>query len=152
MIPIHRAARYMDRAHAARFVVFPGYVCFSVETLAAQANGVGPEAWGQWCRDFLGGVLAFLRLYIDAAAFVHDCWASLANDGSRAGFETWNEALRQNIIRDAYLDIPAWRVLGRWRARQGAALAHAFVSGETGWKAWRAAYEESLEPGEEVVA
>lgn len=38
MIPTHRAARYMDRAHAARFVAFPGYVCYSAEFLAEKAS------------------------------------------------------------------------------------------------------------------
>ena len=152
MIPTHRAARYMERAHAARFVVFPGYVCHSAEFLAGLANGVGPEAWEQWKRDALGGALAFLHVYIDAAAFMHDCWASLANDGTRAGFEAWNEALRTNIIRDAYLGIAPWRILGRRWARRGAALAYAFVSGDAGWEAWQAAYRASCEPGEEEEA
>ena len=151
MIPVYRAARYMERAHAARFVAFPGYVCYSAEFLAEKANGVGPEKWEQWKRDVLGGALSFLRIYIDAAAFMHDCWASLANDGTRAGFEAWNEALRVNIIRDAYLDIAPWRILGRWWARRGAALAHAFVSGETGWQAWRAAYEANYDHGPEQI-
>ena len=152
MIPTHEAARYMERAHAARFVVFPGYVCYSAVELAGLANGVGPEAWEQWKRDVLGGALAFLHVHIDAAAFMHDCWASLSNDGTRAGFEAWNEALRANIIRDAYLEIAPWRILGRWWARRGAVLAHAFVSGDAGWEAWQAAYRASHEPGPEVMA
>ena len=119
MIPTYLACRYMQRVHDAGFVVFPGYVAYSAEEMAGLANGVGPEAWEQWKRDILGGALTFLRIYIDAAAFMHDCWASLANDGTRAGFEAWNAALRANIIRDAYLDIAPWRILGRWWARRG---------------------------------
>ena len=149
MIPLHRAARYMARAHDARFVTFPGYVCLSVERLAGEANGVGPEAWEQWKRDALGKALAFLGIHIDAAAFQHDAWASFYNDGTRAGFAAWNDAIRENTIRDAYLDVAPWRVLGRFRVRQGAALVHAFVSSDAGWQAWRAAYERNAEPGPE---
>ena len=151
MIPTYLACRYMQRVHDAGFVMFPGYVAYSAEELAGLANGVGPEAWAQWKRDVLGDALAFLRVYIDAAAFMHDCWASLANDGSRAGFEEWNEALRKNIIRDAYLDIAPWRILERWWARRGAALAHAFVSGEKGWAAWQAAYRANHDYGPEQI-
>ena len=156
MIPTHQAARYMERAHRAGFIVFPGYVAYSAKQLAEKANGVGPESWRQWMRDLLGAALSILMPYvdIDPAAFVHDVWGSLYNDGTREGFKAWNAAFAENIKRDAYLDIRPWRFLARRAVRRGASLAHAAVDSEAGWKAWRDAYEARVSseftPGQEV--
>lgn len=149
MIPPHEAARRMQEVHDDGLEVFPGYVALSAAECAPHANGVGSAQMPEWSRELLDR-LPFLL----GPAFLHDLAGYFANDGTRAGFREWNATFRRNILKKIRKEIPAWRFLARRASYGYADICHAAVSGDAGWTAWCAGYEQAQadnEPGPEVM-
>jgi hypothetical protein len=137
----------MQEVHDDGLEVFPGYVALSASECAPHANGVGSAQMPEWSRELLS-----LLPFLSGAAFLHDLAGHFANDGSWSGYREWNATFRRNIRKKICKEISAWRFLARRAAYGYADACHAMVSSDTGWTAWRKAYEENVEPGPEVGA
>lgn len=136
------------RVHDLGLEVFQGYFGLSEEAQERGWNGVGPDSWAPWKR----GLLTALTPCLVPGAFVHDQEATHANDGTRIGFEEWNARFHRNNLRTIRMEVAWWRILTRRALYAEARFAFEQVSGEKGWRAWRAAYEVAQAEGPERSA
>lgn len=108
---------------------------YSMRQLCAIYNGIGPEAFPEWLRDFVTKINADL----EAAAFIHDIeWHE--SDCSPAHFRESNERLARNgvaIASDKYAWYDPRRYLLAAQSRKFGKICQKF-----GWSAWNAASTE----------
>ena len=104
--------------------------CFSVEELAREYNGIGPEWIGAEVR---AKTTKYLSLF-EPAALIHDL-RNYMSDGTREAFAFANKEFLANCLKLAN-DRYSWWDPRLYRARAVARLLYAFVQGQGGWRAW----------------
>jgi len=109
---------------------------FSLEQLAKDYNGIGPE----WFPSNLRSAIDTLEEELQPAAFVHDVrWSH--SDGSYTWFKKSNQEFKRNGYKIAKALWPWYspmRYLRMNKARVFGNLCQTF-----GWMAYKAAYEKS---------
>ena len=114
---------------------------YTDEDLAANFNGIGPEAFASWLRTALDA----LHPSLAPVALIHDVeWSE--SDGKRETFEGSSARFRRNGCRAATASFGWWRprrYIVVWDAVKFARICQRF-----GWSAFLAPYEAREKGGE----
>ena len=132
---IERVCSIYGRANAAGLEGMDFLGSFTLEDLAREYNGIGPEWAGEYLRDKVTSRLALF----EPAALIHDLRNSVS-DGQRHAFNAANFEFLHNCLALANRAYP-WYSWKRYRARFVAEALFDFVSGAPGWIAWLEAHE-----------
>ena len=111
---------------------------FSLEEIAREYNGIGPEWSGEKCREWSTRKFKIF----EPAAVLHDM-RNAVSDGTEDGFNFANREFLANCLKLANHAYP-WYSWKRYRARAVAFALYEFVSGPGGWAAWSEAHQKNL--------
>lgn len=134
----------LERIHAYRLDVDPRFLELSGEASAAAYNGVGPERW-----PTVVAVASILFHRWAPAAYIHDNDYRWFNDGTREGWHRANRRFRANGERIIRAEVGWWRFLERSYLIWVNDRLFQAVESDSGWKAWRDAWERAQEEGPE---
>lgn len=127
--------RLLEEARAARLEGLDWLARFSLEEIAREYNGIGPEWAGEKCREWS---TRKFRIF-EPAAVLHDM-RNAVSDGSDDGFVFANREFLANCLTLANHAYP-WYSWKRYRARATAFALYEFVSSVGGYVAWQQAHE-----------
>lgn len=111
---------------------------FSLDEIAREYNGIGPEWAGEKCRDWS---TRKFRIF-EPAAVLHDM-RNAVSDGTDDGFIYANREFLNNCLKLANHNYP-WYSWRRYRARATAFALYEFVNGPGGYVAWQQAHERYI--------
>lgn len=128
----------LEDARAAELEGLGWLAQFSLEEIAREYNGIGPEWSGEKCREWSTRKFKIF----EPAAVLHDMRNAVA-DGTEDGFNFANREFLANCLKLANHAYP-WYSWKRYRARAVAFALYEFVSGPGGYVAWQQAHQKNL--------